>query len=190
MATRNDPPAIAVLTRRRWLLPVLAALQNGVPARLPMLAAALGASRGGIVEAIESLIELGLLARTPPPRHPLQPELALTASGARLAVTANAIACVADDLAIAPLLRNRWALPIIAALQGPMRFGALRRALPDVTDRALALSLAGLVDSTLIDRNVLPAFRPPATTYDLLPRSRPLAAILHNSPLGQSPQPR
>ncbi|MFZ4689874.1 MAG: winged helix-turn-helix transcriptional regulator [Polymorphobacter sp.] len=168
---------------------MLATLQRGTPARVPVLASSLGASRGGVAEALDALVELGLLARTPPPRHPLQPELVLTNLGARLAAAADDLARVIDDLAVAPLLRNRWALPVIASLQTPLRFGALRRALPEATDRALAMSLSGLVDAALITREVLPAFRPPATSYALLPSARPLAAILHNSPLGQSALP-
>jgi DNA-binding HxlR family transcriptional regulator len=186
MASEQGPLTLAALTRRRWLLPVLAALHRGTPARLPVLAAALDASRGGIVEALEVLLDLGLLARTPPPRHPLQSELFLTTAGAQLAALADNLGRVADDLAAAPVLRNRWALPVIASLRQPMRFRALRRALPHATDRALALSLSSLVDAALVTREVLPAFRPPATSYSLLPRARPLAAILHNSPLGES----
>lgn len=185
MASEQKVIPLAALTRRRWLLPVLATLQRGTPARLPVLATALGASRGGIEEALAALIELGLLARMPPPRHPLQSELQLTVEGARLAAMADDLARVADDLAVAPVLRNRWALPVIASLRAPMRFGALRRALPHATDRALALSLTSLVEAALVDRAVLPAFRPPATSYSLLPGAWPLAAILHNSPLGE-----
>ena len=187
MTSWSVSPSIIELTRRRWLLPALTALHRGTPARLSALVTALGASRGGVVEAIVAMIDLGLLVRTLPPRHPLQPEFVLTLPGSCLAAVADALARVADALAVAPLLRTRWALPVIASLEEPMRYGALRRALPAVTDRALALALAGLVEAQLVRRDVFPVLRPPATCYSLLPHSYPLATILHHSPLGQSP---
>lgn len=178
MATPVAGASLADLTRRRWALAVLARLAAGVPARVAPLAVALGASRGGIAEALAALSNLGLLQPVPPPRHPLQSELVLTELGAAWAAAALRLDAAGAAIGVAAELRQRWSLPIIAALPEPCRFGALRRALPLASDRALALALANLVEARLIGRRVVVAAHPPASLYALLPRAAPIAREL------------
>jgi DNA-binding HxlR family transcriptional regulator len=178
---------VAALTRRRWLLPALAALHVGASARVPELARLLGASRGGVAEALSALLELGLLARVPPPRHPLQPEWQLTVAGARLAAIAAQLDAISRRLGASPLLRSRWALPVLAAIATPQRFNALGRALPGVTDRALAHVLSALAANGLVLRTVDTAARPPTTCYQLADIARPLAAALAALAADQEP---
>lgn len=166
------------LTRRRWLLPVLVELHDGATARVPELAHRLAASRGGVAEAMLALVDLDLMARVPAPRHPLQPELLLTTAGATLAAKAADLGRMTDTLQATEILRSRWSLPIVAALARPRRFNDLRRDLPGITDRALALALAALVDQGLVVRSVDADARPPATRYSLAPHAMPLAAPL------------
>ncbi len=177
MASLALLPELLALTRRRWAVAVLAAVAGGAVARVPVLAAALGASRGGVAEALDHLIALGLLTRVPPPRHPLQAELALTPAGRVWAARAARLMPATGRLGFSAVLRDRWSLPVLVALVTPAGFGVLRRTL-GATDRALALALAALTDAGLIEREVLTEQRPPATCYRLTPAALPLADVL------------
>lgn len=52
------------------------------------------------------------------------------------------------------LLGDKWAMPILSALSvvGPLRFAALKRAIPGVSSRMLAQTLTYLFEAALIDR--------------------------------------
>ncbi|MEM6987990.1 MAG: transcriptional regulator, partial [Pseudomonadota bacterium] len=73
------------LCSRAWSLPALAAIAQGVPARVSPLAAALGSGRTAMGSAVAQLLELGLLETNPGFGHPLRPEFRLTPSGQGLA---------------------------------------------------------------------------------------------------------
>jgi DNA-binding HxlR family transcriptional regulator len=56
------------------------------------------------------------------------------------------------------LLANKWAALAIGALEdGPLRFGALRRALQGVSPKVLTQTLRRLEDYGFVDRTVYPA---------------------------------
>lgn len=62
---------------------------------------------------------------------------------------------------------DKWTTLILCVLAGrPMRFSAVRRALPDISKRMLTQSLRGLERDGLIDRAVFPT-KPPSVEYRL-----------------------
>jgi DNA-binding HxlR family transcriptional regulator len=92
------------------------------------------------------------------------------------------------DLANCPVrnvldrISGKWHTLLISALiDGPLRFGELKRALPDISQRMLTQSLRDLQRDGLVARRVYPTV-PPSVDYRLpdLGRSRiaPLAGLI------------
>lgn len=64
-------------------------------------------------------------------------------------------------------LGDKWSTLILSLLApGPQRFGALRRALPDISQRMLTQTLRDLQRDGLIVRTVFPT-KPPSVEYGL-----------------------
>jgi DNA-binding HxlR family transcriptional regulator len=64
---------------------------------------------------------------------------------------------------------DKWTTLILIALAGgPMRFGALTRAIPDISKRMLTQSLRMLERDGMIGRQVFPT-KPPSVEYRLTP---------------------
>jgi DNA-binding HxlR family transcriptional regulator len=64
---------------------------------------------------------------------------------------------------------DKWTtLMLIALTTGPMRFGALNRAIPDISKRMLTQSLRGLERDGMITRHVFPT-KPPSVEYRMTP---------------------
>ncbi|WP_114395487.1 winged helix-turn-helix transcriptional regulator [Oleisolibacter albus] len=64
---------------------------------------------------------------------------------------------------------GKWSTLILTELGGgPLRFGALRRTLPDISQRMLTQTLRDLQRDGLIQRQVFPTV-PPAVEYSLTP---------------------
>jgi DNA-binding HxlR family transcriptional regulator len=64
---------------------------------------------------------------------------------------------------------DKWTtLMLIALTTGPMRFGALNRAIPDISKRMLTQSLRALERDGMISRHVFPT-KPPSVEYRLTP---------------------
>jgi DNA-binding HxlR family transcriptional regulator len=79
-------------------------------------------------------------------------------------------------------ISDKWSTLIILTLaQQPYRFGALRRALPDISQRMLTQTLRDLRRDGLIDRQVFPTL-PPGVEYSLTPLGQsflePLTGLL------------
>jgi len=79
-------------------------------------------------------------------------------------------------------MSGKWATLIILILAtGPLRFGALRRTVPDISQRMLTQTLRDLQRDGLISRQVF-ATLPPSVEYRLTPLGRsfldPLLAIV------------
>lgn len=69
---------------------------------------------------------------------------------------------------------DKWTTLIVMVLDPqPMRFSALRRAIPDVSQRMLTQTLRNLQCDGLIARKVYPSM-PPAVEYSLTPLGRSL----------------
>jgi DNA-binding HxlR family transcriptional regulator len=69
---------------------------------------------------------------------------------------------------------DKWTALIVMVLDPqPMRFSALRRAIPDVSQRMLTQTLRNLQCDGLVARKVYPSI-PPAVEYSLTPLGRSL----------------
>ncbi|MER7243778.1 winged helix-turn-helix transcriptional regulator [Kribbella sp. NPDC000426] len=153
---------LARLVHFRWAVPVLAELHRGRGGRFVNLTHSLGVSRESLRRTLTFLTEAGLIQRNPGKGHPLRPEYLLTDPqlGADAAVLTDLLA----DLGVTDLGLKKWSLPTLTLLTEQRRFSELRRALPDVTPRALTLTLKDLEAAALITRTVTDAY-PPATVY-------------------------
>jgi len=73
---------------------------------------------------------------------------------------------------------GKWRMIIVLALEdGPMRFGALKRCIGDVTQRVLTENLRGLQRDGYLTRSVDPG-PPIAVSYELTPLGRGLLEML------------
>ncbi|MCX7357162.1 MAG: helix-turn-helix domain-containing protein [Alphaproteobacteria bacterium] len=69
---------------------------------------------------------------------------------------------------------DKWTTLIIMLLdEGPARFNALRRSIPDISQRMLTQTLRNLQRDGLVARQVFPTV-PPAVEYSLTPLGRSL----------------
>lgn len=76
------------------------------------------------------------------------------------------------------VIGGRWKCVVLFHLRGgTLRFGEIRRALPNVTQRMLTLTLRELEEDGLIRRTVY-AEVPPRVEYDLTPWGKSLEPIL------------
>lgn len=76
------------------------------------------------------------------------------------------------------VIGGRWKCVVLFHLShGTLRFGEIRRALPNVTQRMLTLTLRELEEDGLVRRTVY-AEVPPRVEYDLTPWGKSLGPIL------------
>lgn len=76
------------------------------------------------------------------------------------------------------LISERWIGPVVLTLShGPMRYNALRRALPGVSQRMLTRALRRLEDEALLDRDE-EATVPPKVTYTLTKKGHSFLPVL------------
>ena len=81
-------------------------------------------------------------------------------------------------------LGDKWTILVVSMLalspNAPMRFGAIRRGIPDISQRMLTLTLRSLERDGLVARHYYPEV-PPRVEYELTARGRsmlePLAAF-------------
>ena len=178
MPDRSDIAMLLALVHRRWAIPVLAELRRSRGAKFVTLAARLGVGRSTLARTLEALIAAGLVARNPGYGHPLRPEYILTRAGASLAPACADLLAALDSLVLRDLALRKWTMPVLLAIRsGAERFSELKRTLPGVTDRALALALRQMEAAGLIAREVHAGY-PPAPIYALsLPASIVLPAL-------------
>jgi DNA-binding HxlR family transcriptional regulator len=75
-------------------------------------------------------------------------------------------------------LGDKWTILIVATLnRGPMRYGDLQRAIGDISQRMLTLTLKNLTDDGLVRRTAF-ATIPPRVDYELTERGLSLRAAL------------
>ncbi|MFI5695793.1 winged helix-turn-helix transcriptional regulator [Kribbella sp. NPDC051586] len=153
---------LARLVHFRWAVPVLAELHRGHGGRFVNLSHTLGVSRESLRRTLTFLLESDLIQRNPGKGHPLRPEYLLTdpALGEDAAVLTDLL----TDLGVIDVALKKWSLPTLTLLVTEHRFSELRRALPDVTPRALTLTLKDLESAGLITRTVTNDY-PPSTVY-------------------------
>lgn len=79
---------------------------------------------------------------------------------------------------IAPI-GSKWSTLLLLALaEKPYRFGALRRLVPDISQRMLTQTLRDLQRDGYVDRTVFPT-KPPSVEYRLTPLGHSLFAALN-----------
>ncbi len=150
----TSPASLAPLFHRRWAAPILAELAADEGCKLATLTYRLGSARQPVRDALDTLIELGLVMPNPGYGHPLRPEYVLTRAGERAAPECARLMSTLRSANAMGIGLRKWAVPTMAAVQhGAARFGEIACALPDATDRALSLTLAGLDEATLIVRS-------------------------------------
>lgn len=165
---------LAHLFHHRWAVPVLAELHRQQGSKFVTLVHRLGASRGAMRQAIDALLERGLVMRNPGYGHPLRPEYILTPEGAAIAPACLALYTALKKLRLESVGLRKWSLAVLGAIRaGSDRFGALRASLPTITDRALTLTLKDLAEAGLVERLVLDEY-PPRAAYAPTALARPL----------------
>jgi DNA-binding HxlR family transcriptional regulator len=166
------------LFHRRWSVLILADLARSHGSRFVTLHNRLGASPGGVREALDDLIEQGLVIPNPGYGHPLRPEYILTDPGLGVAAACVAIEDASRKLRVLPLITRKWPLPILDAVaDGPARFGEIGARLSRITDRALAMGLKQLDGATLVMRHIENDY-PPVARYGPTSRASGLLAPL------------
>lgn len=170
---RRRAQRLADLLHHRWAVPILAELHRSRGSKFASLLTALGVSRESLSRTLTALVESGWVMRNPGYGHPLRPEYVLSRKGRRLAplcaeleVTLRHSADSLTDLRrLEEAVLRKWSLPVLYVLAaGPLRFSALRAALPEITARALTLTLKEMEAVALVAREVTTHY-PPATLY-------------------------
>lgn len=81
------------------------------------------------------------------------------------------------DRALLDRISDRWSLAVLAALDEPRRFAAIRREVPGITQKVLTSTLRGLEHDGFVARRVLPT-SPVGVEYSLTGLGRSLEAPL------------
>ena len=72
-----------------------------------------------------------------------------------------------QKVVVSDLLAGKWTIPVICTLgKGTLRYNAIEKALPSITQRALTIALRNLERSGILDRYVYPSV-PPQVEYKL-----------------------
>ena len=176
--------SLAMLFHHRWAAPIMVELhrdaQRAGGSRFIALHARLGMSRETLRATLDALIQAGWIARNPGVGHALRPEYLLTSAGRRIAPTCANVLAALRRLRIERVGLQKWSVPVAAALaHGSQRFNELKRTLPGITARALALALKDLQDAGVIRRNLVDAY-PPTAAYELTSRGRAISRALGN----------
>ena len=76
------------------------------------------------------------------------------------------------------LISNRWRVLILRDLmEGPLRFGELKRSIGDITQKVLTSNLRGMEEQGLLTRTVFPEV-PPRVEYELTELGYSLKPVL------------
>ncbi|MEZ6243898.1 MAG: winged helix-turn-helix transcriptional regulator [Phycisphaerales bacterium] len=170
-------PPLPELFHRRWALPVLGELARDGGAKLVTLVARTGASQGGVRDALDALIDMGLARRNPGYGHPLRPEYILTTRGAQAAPHAATLWARLTRDGLEDVCLRKWSLATLTAVHpGASRFSQIRAGVEGVTDRALAGALRDLETASLVVRTIEDD-RPPRPHYTRTRRAEPLVVL-------------
>jgi DNA-binding HxlR family transcriptional regulator len=155
---------ITRLCHHRWAIPVLARMGERGGGRVAELVSALCASPGGVRQALDALIRLGLVTHNPGHGHPLRPEFVVRPEGTRIAAASRAVVQRIEQWSIQDVAFRKWTLPLVYALGEGARFSELRGRLPGITDRSLSEALQ-LMETARLARRVVHGGRPVAVEY-------------------------
>lgn len=143
----------------------MAELSRGHGSKFVTLVNRLDASKGAVRDALDDLIELGLVSPNEGYGHPMRPEYILTRSGVRVGEACVELEDALSELDAEDVARRKWSMPTLWAVRnGPARFSEIGRRLHVVTDRALSMTLRELTEAELIARELVDA-RPPSSAY-------------------------
>jgi DNA-binding HxlR family transcriptional regulator len=149
----NLEPLIA-LCHHRWSIPILAELHRDNGAKFVTLVERLKISRDALSRTLEALIQLGLIKRNTGYGHPLRPEYILTAPGKHIGQNALELLNHLQQLEATTTGLKKWTLPILHAIHhGINRFSSLRETLPNISPRALTLTLQDLEQLAWLTRS-------------------------------------
>jgi DNA-binding HxlR family transcriptional regulator len=168
-------PLIA-LCHHRWSIPILAELHRDNGAKFVTLVQRLKISRDALSRTLEALIQLGLIKHNTGYGHPLRPEYILTPTGKQIGQNALELLHQIQQLEATNTALKKWTLPILHAIHhGINRFSSLRETLPNISPRALTLTLQDLEQLAWLTRS--------EGGYELSANGKKLAEILE--PLAQ-----
>lgn len=157
---------LAQLCHRRWTIPIVAELNRTKGAKFITLVNRLDASHGSVRQALDDLIESGLLMPNPGYGHPMRPEYILTDQGQAIAGACAAIDSAIKKMNLQAVAYRKWSLPVLGAIgRGSRRFNEISHRLGSITDRSLAISLKDLGAMTFVHRVVVES-HPPRVLYD------------------------
>jgi DNA-binding HxlR family transcriptional regulator len=140
----NLEPLIA-LCHHRWSIPILAELHRDNGAKFVTLVERLKISRDALSRTLDALVQLGLIKRNTGYGHPLRPEYILTTSGKQIGQDALELLHHLQQLEAVNTGLKKWTLPILHAIHDRInRFSSLREILPNLSPRALTLTLQDL----------------------------------------------
>jgi len=186
MPDPNPQPApewLARLTHRRWALPVLAELGRTGGCKLVWLERHLGAGRGSAKDALDALIELGLVSHNAGYGHPMRPEYLLTPRGQPVAAESIPLIDALDRFDVRDLGLRKWSLPVLHAVHGSEtiepahRFAQIRELLRSATDRAVSGALRDQEEASLLVRTIR-GDRPPRPEYRVTAMARAIVRPL------------
>ncbi len=150
MKTTHKPATLETLTHHRWAIPIIALLHEARGAKFVQIVNRLQLSRDALTRSLTALNELGWVQRNAGYGHPLRPEYILTPSGAQLGALCLEFNHWLEENDLREPMLNKWSLPVLLAAQSESRFSDLKRALPNITARALTSSLETLLNHNLV----------------------------------------
>ena len=106
------------LTAGRWLVPLMAHLDEADGSRFAVMLHRLGVSRSVLTASLAQLAEAGWITRNPGHGHPLRPEYILTEAGAPVAAFCRRLMEQRARLGLGAGDLARWSLPVIARRKG------------------------------------------------------------------------
>jgi len=169
---------LADMCHHRWTIPILAELHRSGGCKFVTLVNRLRISRDSLRHTLRASMESGWVRRNPGYGHPLRPEYILTPAGKRRGDWCVNVVESLRRVGVERIMSRKWSLPIVYALAvGAMRFSELRAIWPELTPRALAVTLKELQVAEVIERRVVDGY-PPATQYLLTLKGKTLAASL------------
>jgi DNA-binding HxlR family transcriptional regulator len=179
-----DPAQLARLTHHRWAIPVLRELAALNGAKFVTLVYRLDAHHEAIRQALDALIEIGLVIRNPGTGHPLRPEYILTPLGKAAAPACSALDTELQRRRWSDIGYLKWSLPAVRTLDlagGQGRFGLLKESLQSATDRAISQTLSRLTLANWLGRETVPEDKR-AAIYALGSPAHRIARILTDLP--------
>lgn len=150
MKITHAPATLETLTHHRWAIPIIALLHAERGAKFVQIVNRLQLSRDALTRSLTALNELGWVQRNAGYGHPLRPEYILTPNGAKLGEACSALNHWLEGNQLQESMLNKWSLPVLLAARNESRFSNLKRALPDITARALSSSLETLLSHDLL----------------------------------------